>query len=127
MPKLSFKALSPEEFGLIPTDALRGMPAEILSGAVVAVDEAGAVVAMCGLISAIHLDPVWIREDHRNSPNILRRLWESTRQSLAVIGVRGVIGVATTPLMRKLCKWAGGMPIEGQQYVIAVNAGKVGE
>jgi hypothetical protein len=88
------------------------------SRVIAAIDDDGAIVAVVGVFTAVHLDPLWIREDHRQSPSILRRLWVATKRILAADGIRAVIGTSNTEIVDRLCAWAGGRAVPGRLYVI---------
>lgn len=95
--------------------------------AVGAVDEEGEVVSCVGIYPAPHLSPLWIREDHRKSPTILRRVWETLKQELYDRDIHDVeIGLLEhdpgpeheADVVRIITDLAGGEEVKARTFVI---------
>jgi len=94
-----------------------------------AVDDDGKVAAACGIYAAIHLDPMWVRDDRRKSPMILRRLWNEMKEFFENKGISNVTvgmldenpGPPNESVIAKMCEFAGGHEVRGRIFVIDVG------
>jgi len=121
-----YRELTLEEIAQVP-----GVPSQIpgFFHMIGAVDEDGKVAAACGIYAAIHLDPMWIREDRRKSPFILRRLWNEMKEFFRYKGVSNVTvgmldsnpGQPNESVIAKMCEAAGGHEVRGRLFVIDVG------
>jgi hypothetical protein len=110
---LTFKQVQYEDIDEWIPGALNGTPG------VAAYNEKGELVAYLGIITSVTLDPVWIREDKRKSPFILRRLWAQARKWLKEAGAIACSGVIldkdqeNAELVERICKrLAGAKPVD---------------
>ena len=124
---MEYRELTRDELGRVP-GALEPLPQSMVG--VGAVSDDGEVVAACGMYTVVQLDPLWVREDYRKSPVILKRLWESTRAFLAAKGVKSVFsGVLDgypgpeheSVIERLSVRLAGGKPFGGRIWVIEIG------
>lgn len=95
------------------------------------VDEQG-VAACIGVFYVLHADPIWIRPDQRNRGKLPLRLWEATRQEIALrhAGQEVVIGMTPTKpgpptegLVERMVTKAGGSEVEARFFVIPMGDG----
>jgi len=86
-------------------------------------------VAGCGVFTVIHADPLWVREDYRRSPVLLRRLWRATKDAILKRGGSGVQvgmtdvdpGEPTESMIARMCEFAGGHEIEARFFMIPIK------
>jgi hypothetical protein len=116
---LTYRELRPEEFVKAP----REVPgSEIFTPAnsriLAAIDEKGDVVATWTFFLCAHIEPVWVREDHRHSMRILARMSNAMKTMLRAMGVMEVYTVVLdkTPVLHKFAVWFGAKPIDGTLY-----------
>lgn len=104
---------------LRPDDALPDtLPFRPQDG-VVAVNDKDELVAVCGLVSIVHLDPLWVREDYRHHPTLLKHLWTSIRAYMISLGVKVALSVADKPVaQRLLTRLVGAQELPGRVYAI---------
>ena len=102
---------------LAPQDEL---PADILHpcGGVVAENDKGEIVGLCGFLPLVHLDPLWVREDYRGHPTLLRRLWDNTQSELSKADIPVTLGFSREgdTQVERIAKWAGGVEIPGRIF-----------
>ena len=94
-----------------------------------AIDESG-IIAAVGAFTAVHLDPLWIREDKRKcTPCMLRKLWENMHAELWRRGADGIEvgmtetnpGQPTEGMIERMCKMAGGHEIKARFFLIPIK------
>lgn len=123
---LTFRELDPSEFKDIPLEALGGHQLPTENCRVVAgIDKSGKIAAIWVALAVVHLEPLWIREDHRNSGYVLRRLWTCLKDVLAPLGVRRTLTVIadSVPVTGRIANWLGAEEIPGKLFFLDV-AGK---
>ena len=54
-------------------------------------DDAGEIVGCWGCYSILHVEGIWIREDHRKKGSVGRRLWTAMRCRLEVVLVMHLV------------------------------------
>lgn len=121
---------------LRPGEALSEIPPESKfvpgMGAILVRDE-GEVVGVCGISSAIQLDPLWVRPDYRGHPTLLADGWAVLRAYLAMhfapLGIRKV-SVAMLPddpgpefeeKVANLCRRCGGEEFMGRTFILPLT------
>jgi len=117
-----YRQLTPEEMRQVPK---LPEPSERVT-VVGAVDDNGEVVAAMGIFVAIHMDPLWVREDKRNNPRILLRLWDAAQTYLRSQGAGGVLalmfdgdpGPPYEGVVERICKYAGGYEVVGRMFLV---------
>ena len=106
------------------------VPGLLKGQTVVGAVEDETVLAACGLISVVHLDPVWVHPSKRRSMFLLRRLWEATKRHLAGLGVPVVTGsiiegMPEPPLdvvvERLILRLAGGKELHGRFFMMPIK------
>lgn len=117
--KLTYRELLPDEFAKAP----REVPGSEMftsenSRIYAALDESGAVVATFTLFLCPHLEPMWIREDHRHSSTILRRMAAGMKDLLRASGCPNAYSVVlnATPVLHRFAKFFGASPVDGTLY-----------
>ncbi len=122
-----FRLLTRAEIESIP-GIMDPIPASLF--AVGMVDEKG-VAAACGIFLVMHADPIWIREDKRNSGKLLLELWEATKAEIErgnlgpevmIVGMTPTNpGPPTEELVERMCVTAGGYEIKARFFAIPVG------
>ena len=117
--RLTYRELLPEEFGKAP----REVPgSEVYTPAnsriFAALDERGDVVASFTMFMAPHLEPMWIRPDHRHSASILRRMADGMKGMLRASGIPAAYSVVLdeTPVLHRFAEFFGGERVAGVLY-----------
>ncbi len=115
---LIFRELGPTEFDRVPaeaTDGFRLRPQHRVAAALEGED----VVGIWVVAVALHAEPIWIREDHRKSPTIVRRLWDNVKAIVRDMGSPGVVGIIpdSVPADKRIAEWLGAEPIPGAIYL----------
>jgi hypothetical protein len=115
----TYRELEPHEFDLAP----RAVPGAELytpenSRILAAFNEAGEVVSTWTMFLIPHIEPFWIREDHRHSPSVMRRMTESMKAMIKELGFPAVYTVvkAQTPVLRRFAKWFGAKEVDGTLF-----------
>lgn len=116
---ITYRPLKPEEFPRAP----REVPGSEMftpenSQIVAAIDEQGEIVATFTLFICAHLEPMWIRQDHRHSPTILRRMTEAMKGLMRTLGIKEAYSVVleTTPVLARYAEWFGAVRVPGVLY-----------
>lgn len=115
---LTYRELREDEFGDVPADALGGytlVPGERVMAAFDGADMVGIWVTTF----ALHAEPVWVREDHRKHPVILRRMWDGVKRIVRELGLGGVVAIIpdSVPATRRMADVFGFEPIPGAVYL----------
>ena len=116
----TYRELNPEEYPLAPRE-VEG--SEVYtpenSRIVAAFDEKGEIISTFTVFYCAHLEPMWIRPDHRNSPTILRRMADAMKRTLRDIGAVNAYTVVlnTTPVLARYAKFFGAKPVDGTLYL----------
>lgn len=120
---MQYRRLKPEELATVP--GVDEIPPSMV--AIGAVNDCGEVVGCVGIYAALHLDPLWIREDYRKSPFLIRRIWERLKAEMNAEGVHQVeVGMLDTNpgpeneenVVRIVKDLAGGEEVKGRIFVI---------
>jgi hypothetical protein len=116
---LIYRELLPEEFHLAPrevpgSEAYTPDNARILA----AIDEKGEVVSTWTMFLCLHLEPFWVREDHRKSMTIMRRMAEAMKSILKRDGFPSCYTTVmdSTPVLAKFARWFGASKVNGSLY-----------
>jgi hypothetical protein len=125
MSGLKFRILTREEAATVP-GMVDPMPESLT--AVGAVDPSG-VVCCIGLFLVLHADPIWIRDDWRNSGKLPLHLWQATRDVASVLGPEVFVGMSednpgqpTESLVERMVESAGGQELKARFFTIPVGA-----
>lgn len=116
---LTYRELLPDEFHMAPREVLGS---EVFtpenSRILAAIDEKGEVVATWTMYAMIHLEPFWIRPDHRGSMTIVRRMGQHMKALLKASGLQSCYTVVmdATPVLHKCAEWFGFKKIDGSLY-----------
>ncbi len=115
----TYRELTPEEFHLAPrevpgSDVYTAENSRILA----AFDERGDVIATWTMFGMIHIEPFWVREDHRKSMALMRRMTEHMKALLkdSQIGCVYTVVMDSTPVLRKFAEWFGAKKVDGTLY-----------
>jgi hypothetical protein len=116
---LTFRELRPDEFERIPPEALGGLVILPGQARITAALEEDEIVGIWSVAFVLHAEPVWVREDHRRHPTLLRRLWDGVTDIVRDIGAKGVVGVIpdSVPADKRIAEWIGAEPIPGAIYL----------
>jgi len=116
---LFYRELAPSEFSKVPREvAGSDVYTPENSRIYAALDEHGEVVASFTLFLCPHLEPMWIREDHRHSSSILRRMASGMKAMLHESGIPNAYSVVlnTTPVLHRFAQFFGAVPVDGTLY-----------
>ncbi len=117
---LEFRELTPDEFRLIPSEALGGFKLnpsiQRVSGLLTGKDKVSGIWVVG---SVLHAEPIWIQEDLRKGPVIIPRLWDGVKTIVRDMGASGVLGVIpdSVPADKRIAEWLGATPIPGSLYM----------
>lgn len=117
--KVEYRELGPDEFHLAPREVPGSEDYTPENSRIIAgIDGNGEVVATFTLFLCPHLEPVWIREDHRHSATIPRRLAEAMKALLREIGCPNAYTVVLnkTPVLHRFARFFGFAPVDGSLY-----------
>jgi hypothetical protein len=115
----TYRELTPEEYPLAPREVLGSKVFTPENSKIVAAfDEKGEIISTFTLFYAAHLEPMWIRPDHRNSPTILRRMDQAMKKTLRSIGAVNAYTVVlnSTPVLARFARFFGAKPVDGTLY-----------
>jgi hypothetical protein len=125
MPKITYRKLRTEELARIPKEALQSYPEELrkVARAFAALDASGEIIGVLLTFNVVHAEPLWVREDYRNHPRILKRLWDGVRSLLQGSGVDYAVSVIldSLPVTRKIAIAVGGIEIPGKVFLYPVD------
>ena len=113
---MEFRELKPHEIKTVPP--IQGWsldPSQRVAGCF----DNGEIIGVWATTVALHAEPIWIREDHRKSPVIIRRLWEKVKEIVKDMGGHGVVGIIPddVPADKRLAEWLGATEIPGHIYL----------
>lgn len=114
---MEYRVLHPDEYIKLPDDfpAPDGLTPDN-TAIVAAIDEEGEVVAAWVLCMVWHSEPLWIREDHRKSATLIRRMAETVKKVCKVLRIKTHYAVIPTPVLKKIAEWYGAKPMPGELY-----------
>lgn len=96
-------------------------------------NEKGEIVASVPVYLAIHAAPLWVREDYRNHPRALLRLWQETRKKIMEYGGTQVT-VCFTPddpgpplenVLLKIYEFVGARELNARFFSISMDGSDV--
>ena len=122
---VTFRELEPEEFKDVPEEALGGFELPTVGCRVfAAIDEVGKIAAIWVMLAVMHIEPLWIRGDHRRSPTILRRLWNMVSDAMDEMGLKAVFSMIldSNTATTRLAEWLDARVIPGK--VVMLVAGR---
>jgi hypothetical protein len=114
---LTFRELEPEEFDRVPTEALDGL--KLGNARVSAAFEGDKLVGVWCVVFVLHAEPIWVREDHRGHPTLIRRLWDGVKSIVRAEGLPGAVAIVpdSVPEDARIAEWIGAKPIPGAIYL----------
>lgn len=113
-----YRELSESEFGSVPAEALGGY--KLVPGLrVMAAFDGSEIVGIWVTTYALHAEPVWVREDHRKSPTILRRMWGGVKGIVRDLGAGGIVAIIpdSVPATKRMADVFGFEPLPGAIYL----------
>lgn len=117
---LTYKELLPEEYDLIPAEALgKTLYTPENSKVVAAINARGEVVGTLVLFYTPHVEPLWIRPDYRKHPTLLRRIWPVMKGILARMGIWSAYTVILDdkPVFLRLADLWRFRPVSGKLFM----------
>jgi N-acetylglutamate synthase-like GNAT family acetyltransferase len=88
---------------------------------VVVVEEAGEIIACHVLMQVLHAECLWVHPDHRR-PDVSRLLWAAVQEKARLLGAKSLATAATTERVKRLLAYVGGKKLDGEHYVIPMEA-----
>ena len=122
---LTYRELDRSEFDRIPKEATDGITLPDSNCRVVAaINDRDQIVAIWAAVAVVHLEPIWIKEEHRKSPTLIRRLWAALRNVLKTEGVQSTMTVIPNnkPATRRIAEWCGAREVDGKLFFLDVGA-----
>lgn len=91
-------------------------------GAVIVVEQDGAIVGTCLVLTCVHAEGLWIHPDHRLRPSVHRRLLRATTRVVRERGVDSVCVSATSDAMTGWIEdgWSG-VELPGRHFVMPLR------
>lgn len=121
---MTTRILPPEEWSKLADTEMGPALAAVNPDAitvVVAEDEAGDPIGCWGLVSFMHLEGMWIREDHRMRGRVLHRLWNAVCGVASARGLGAVFTGAADPHVVKWILKQGGAPLPFASFVLPLK------
>jgi hypothetical protein len=128
------RELEPDEWdrlrGIPPFDRVGPMDAAGRAGhvrMVVAETPDGKIVGYWMLFDAVHAEPMWIAEEFRHNPALIRRLWGKTRELLQEAGIPvafAFIAEGALPTNLPQALRLGFQPLKGELFYLFVDQSK---
>ena len=117
------RILPKEEWGKLDVTGLPQIgptmdPADVQ---VVVVEEDGKVVATMGLFRAVHLEGLWIDEDHKGKAGTVRALLRETFDAGRRFGAEWMWGTSETSRMASILEKMNGIEIPAKSFIIPVG------
>jgi hypothetical protein len=116
---LTYRELTPEEYPMAPREVVGSeiytpTNSRILAG----FNEKGEIVTTWTMFPMVHIEPLWIREDYRNSPTILRRMAQHMKSMMRESGILScyTVVMSATPVLRRFAEWFGAKAVDGTLY-----------
>lgn len=122
---LTYRELSESEFAKIPLEATAGFRLPPGIGRVIAAFDGDDIVAVCGVLPILHLEPLWVAENHRGGKTI-KRLWDAVRGLVKSIGAARVF-IVTSPNTERIARWCGAVDLGDQHKLLYLDVGKLKE
>jgi hypothetical protein len=85
-------------------------------------DDAGEIVGCWGCYSILHVEGIWIREDHRKKGSVGRRLWTAMRAFLTAKGAAGAITGSVSRDVTDMLERVGAQKLIGEHFYLPVRA-----
>jgi ribosomal protein S18 acetylase RimI-like enzyme len=104
---------------VLDPNELKIMVAETSSGEIV-----GYVVAY----TCVHVEPIWVHEDYRRKPGVIRKLWRGAAQMLQRSGITfafATIGIHDAPSNQALAQHLGFTRLPADLYALEIPPGSV--
>lgn len=124
--ELSVRELPVEEWSKLLTmpglyHDLGYLPAPEHNRIVVIEDEAGEILGYWGAFTVVHVEPVYIRPEHRLRISVVRRLWEGMDKLLKDLQVPGAVAVISdedAPVNLPMATKIGFTKVPGSLYYL---------
>ena len=120
---MTIRELPPSEWGRLEHTELGGVieacPPEQTMVFVVENDAHEIIGCWC-CYSMLHLEGLWIREDHRLKGSVGRRLWGTMRRFLLSRGAIGAVTGSITHDVTQMLERAGARKLPGEQFYLPV-------
>jgi len=122
---MKVRELHPSEWGRLSETELGplidAMPLEHTMVLVVE-DDAGEIVGCWGCYSILHVEGLWIRDDHRLKGSVGRRLWTAMRAFLTAKGAGGAVTASMNDDVTYMLERAGARKLPGEHFYLPVRA-----
>jgi len=115
-----YRELEASELCRVPPEATAPYAIPREARVFAAINDEGDVVAAWCLTAVAHAEPLWVREDHRNHPVLLRRLWKQLTHAARSAGVTHLASAIMDdrPVTQKIAQWTGAQSLPAKFYVL---------
>lgn len=128
---LEIRELKPEEYPLLAKVGLfeqTGLPSLEQSKVIVGITSDKQIAAYWIVFDAVHVEPLWIRDDYRKNPGVGRRLWTAVQKVLLECKVKmafAMIADGDAAINLPQATRLGFQRVPGQLYYIEVKPDEV--
>jgi len=84
-------------------------------------DDEGQIVGCWGCYSILHVEGLWIREDHRRKGSVGRRLWTAMRAFLVAKGAGGAVTASMDHDVTAMLERVGARKLPGEHFYVPVR------
>ncbi len=91
---------------------------------IVVEDDRHSIIGAWALVRVLHVEGVWVREDHRKRGAVARQLLRTMTKAARGLGAETVVTGALTDEVRRLIAGLGGARLPGDQYVLPLKKGR---
>lgn len=121
---MTVRELPPSEWGRLAETELGGViehcPPEHTVVLVVE-NERGEIIGCWGCYSILHVEGLWIREDHRLKGSVGRRLWGTMRRFLLSKGAIGAVTGSMSHDVTEMLERAGARKLPGEHFFLPLT------
>jgi hypothetical protein len=89
----------------------------------VAEDAEGAIIGYALAYQCVHLEPIWVQEEYRRKPGVVRRLWKGAAQMLQRAGITwafATIAIQDAPSNQALAQHLGFTRLAADLYFLEI-------
>ena len=88
---------------------------------VIVVEDAGTIIAHWLAFNAVHVEGLWIDDDHRKLAGVPHRLLATMQRTLGALDCHTVLTQAESPEVAALLEHIGGSRVPGETYVFPIG------
>ena len=121
---MTSRILPPEEWHRLAGTAMEGIAERLRpdAGAILVLEEDGAIVATWALITMVHAEGLWIAPSHRGHAGLVRRLLRAMRELAAEWGCAAVQTGSVSDDVTSFILRLGGTMLPGHMFILPMTA-----